>query len=102
MWRKSIWGFLGSSEIRESAANAGNMGSIPDPGRSHMPWSNQACVPQLLSLCSRAQEPQLLSPPAATSEACTPYSPGTAALEALPLTRRGKSLTATKTQHSQK
>ena len=21
-------------------ANAGEMGSIPDPGRSHMPWSN--------------------------------------------------------------
>ena len=40
MWRKNIWGFLGSSEIKESAANAGNMGSIPDPGRSHMPCSN--------------------------------------------------------------
>lgn len=27
---------------------------------SHMPRSSQACVPQLLSLCSRAHEPQLL------------------------------------------
>ena len=29
-------------------ANAGNMGSIPGPGRFHMPWSNQAHVSQLL------------------------------------------------------
>ena len=27
-----------------------------------MPWSNQARAPQLLSLCSRAQEPQLQKP----------------------------------------
>ena len=27
-----------------------------------MPCSNQAQAPQLLSLCSKAQEPQLLSP----------------------------------------
>ena len=37
-------------------------GVIPNPGRSHMPWSNQAHAPQLLSLCSRAQESQLLEP----------------------------------------
>ena len=37
-----------------------------------MPWSKQACVPQLLSQCSRAQEPQLLSPQAATTkETCS-------------------------------
>ena len=35
---------------------------IPDPGRSHMPQSNQAHVPQLLGLCSRAREPRLLRP----------------------------------------
>ena len=38
------------------------MGSIPDPGRSHMPQSSYADVPQLLSLCSGAQEPQPLNP----------------------------------------
>ena len=27
-----------------------------------VPWSNEACVPQLLSLCSGAWKPQLLSP----------------------------------------
>ena len=30
-------------------ANAGNMSLIPGPGRFHMPWSNEAHVPQLLS-----------------------------------------------------
>ena len=29
------------------------MGSIPDPGGSHMPQSDWACAPQLLSFCSR-------------------------------------------------
>ena len=28
-----------------------------DPGRSHTLWSNQASVPQLASLCSRAEDP---------------------------------------------
>ena len=41
-------------------ADEGDMGSIPDAGRSHMPQNSYACVPQLLSLCSRAQEPKLL------------------------------------------
>ena len=36
--------------------NAGDTGSSPDPGRSHMPGSNQARAPRLLSLCSRAWE----------------------------------------------
>ena len=36
--------------------------SSPDPGRSHMPRSNKACAPQLLSPSSRPQEPKLLSP----------------------------------------
>ena len=37
--------------------------------------ANQPHVPQLLGLCSRAQEPQLLSPPAATAEARAPGAP---------------------------
>ena len=43
-------------------ANAGDMGSSPGPGRSHMPRSNWARVPQLLSLRSGARGPQLLGP----------------------------------------
>ena len=38
-------------------ADAGDRGLIPGPGRFHMPQSNQAGVPQLLSPCSRAHEP---------------------------------------------
>ena len=52
--------------------NAGDMGSILDFGRSHMPWSNEARVPQLLSLRSRAWELQLLSPRPETTEARVP------------------------------
>ena len=48
--------------VKNPPANAGDMGSIPGPERSHMPQSNYACVPQLLSLRSRAHEPQLLKP----------------------------------------
>ena len=50
----------------------GDMGSSPGLGRSHMTQSNWAHVPQLLSLRSRAREPQLLSPRATTTEACAP------------------------------
>ena len=52
-------GFPGGAVVKNPPANAGNMGSIPGPGRSHMPRSNEARAPQLLSLCSRASEPQL-------------------------------------------
>ena len=44
--------------LKNLPANAGDTGSIPGVGRSHMPWSNWARVPQLLSLCSGAWEPQ--------------------------------------------
>jgi len=53
-------------------ANAVEMDLIPDLGRSHMLLSNLAHVPQLLSLCSRACEPQLLNPRAAATEAHVP------------------------------
>ena len=54
-------GFPVGSVVKNLPANAGDMGSIPNPGRSHRPWSNGARVPQLLSLCSRARELRLLS-----------------------------------------
>ena len=41
-------------------ANAGDMGSIPGSGSFHMPWSNCACIPQLLGLS------------AGTTKACAP------------------------------
>ena len=62
------------SMVTNLPTNAGDMGSIPGLGRSWMLQSNEACAPQLLNVCSRAQEPQLLSPCAAATEACTPQS----------------------------
>ena len=47
--------------VKNPPANAGDMGLILGPGRSHMPRSNYARAPQLPSLRSRAREPQLLS-----------------------------------------
>ena len=55
--------------VKNPPANAGEMGSIPGQGGSHMPQSNSAHVPQLLSLCARVWEPGLLSLHAATTEA---------------------------------
>ena len=55
--------------VKNLPANAGDTGSTPDLGRSHM--HNKAHVPQLLSLRSRAQEPQVLRHHAAATKACT-------------------------------
>ena len=37
---ESLVGFLGGSVVKNPPANAGDMGSIPGLGRSHMLWSN--------------------------------------------------------------
>ena len=66
--------FPGGAVVKNLPANAGDMDSSPCPGRSHMPRSNQACAPQLLSLHSRGREPQLLSPCATTTEAHVPIA----------------------------
>ena len=65
-------GFPGGSVVKNLPANAGDMGSSPGQGRSHMPRSNKVHIPQLLSLCSRAHKPQLLSLCATTTEARAP------------------------------
>ena len=67
---------------KNPAANAGDTGSIPLPGRFHMLQNNEAHVPQLLSLRSRAQEPQLLSLGTAASEV---RGPGAHASQEKPL-----------------
>ena len=38
----NFWTFLNFwwSVVKNPAANEGDVSSIPDPGRSHMPWSN--------------------------------------------------------------
>ena len=55
-------GFPGGAVVKNPPANAEDTGSSPGPGRSHVLRSNSACAPQLLSLRSRAHEPQLLKP----------------------------------------
>ena len=38
--KKAALGFPGSSVVKNPPANAGDMGLIPGPERTHMPWSN--------------------------------------------------------------
>ena len=54
-------GFPGGAVVENLPANAGDTGSSPGLGRSHMPGSNWAREPQLLSLhiwslCSATRE----------------------------------------------
>ena len=46
----NIQGFPGGAVVENLPANAGDTGSSPGPGRSHMPRSNWAREPHLLSL----------------------------------------------------
>ena len=59
------WQLIG----KECAYQCRDTGSILDPGRSHMLQSYYAHVPQLLRLCIRALEPQLLNSHATAPEA---------------------------------
>ena len=43
--------------VKNPRANAGDMGSIPDPKRSHMPRGNQARTPQVLNLFLESWSP---------------------------------------------
>ena len=81
--------------VENLPANAGDTGSGPGLGRSHMPRSGWACEPQLLSLCvwglcSATREATIVKRPAHRDE------------EWPPLAATGESpRTETKTQHSQ-
>ena len=48
--RSTLTGFPGGAVVRNLPANAGDTGLCTGPGRSHMPRSDQAREPQLLSL----------------------------------------------------
>ena len=61
-------GFPGGAVVESLPANAGDTGSSPGLGRSHMPGSNQAREPQLLSLrvwslCSATREAAMVRGP---------------------------------------
>ena len=56
-----LWGFPGGAVVENLPANSGDTGSSPGLGRSHVPRSNWAREPQLLSLriwslCSATRE----------------------------------------------
>ena len=55
----------GGPTVKNLPANAGDTGSIPGQERSHVLWSNQTRVPQLLSLSAGTRE-------ATAWEACAP------------------------------
>ena len=38
--KQNVRVFLGGAVVKNLPANAGDAGSSPGPGRSHMPWSN--------------------------------------------------------------
>ena len=38
--KKHVRGFPGGAVLKNTPASAGDMGSSPGPGRSHMLWSN--------------------------------------------------------------
>ena len=46
--KQNLWDFPGGTVIKNPPANAGETGSSPGPGGSHMPRSNKAHAPQLL------------------------------------------------------
>ena len=65
---KSPRGFPGGAVVESLPANAGDAGSSPGLGRSHMPPSNSAREPQLLSLrvwslCSATGEAAIVRGP---------------------------------------
>ena len=47
--KSDVGDFPSGTVVKNPPANAGDMGSSPGPGRSHMPRSNQVRAPQLLS-----------------------------------------------------
>ena len=65
---KQDLGFPGGAVVENLPANAGNTGSSPGLGGSHMPWSSWAREPQLLSLrvwslCSATREATIVRGP---------------------------------------
>ena len=77
--QKQSWGFPGGAVVESLPANAGDTGSSPGLGGSHMPRSNWAREPQLLilrvwSLCSATREAAMVRGPRTTMKS-GPLSP---------------------------
>ena len=83
--QRSFSGFPGGAVVENLPANAGDAGSSPGLGRSHVPRSNWAREPQLLSL-------RVWSLCSATREAVTVRGPRTAMKSGPRLPRLEKAL----------
>ena len=83
--KRSDKGFPGGAVVENLPANAGDTGSSPGLGRSHMPRNNYAREPQLLSL-------RVWSLCSATREAATVRGPRTVMKSGPHLTRLEKAL----------
>ena len=96
MLRIRSGGFPGGLVVKNLPANAGDTGSIPGLGRSHMPWSSKAHVPHLLKLTH-------VKPVSSTREAVAMRSPHATTREKPPLatTRESPHITM-KTHHRQR
>ena len=82
--------------VENAPANSGDTGSSPDLGRAHMPRSNWAREPLLLSLrvwslCSATREAAIVRGPSHRDEEWPPLA-----------ATGGSPCTETKIQHSQK
>ena len=88
-------GFPGGAVVENLPANAGDTGSSPGLGGSHMPRSDWAREPQLLSL-------RVWSLCSTTREAAIVRGPRTVMKWPLLTATRESPCTETKTQHSQK
>ena len=69
--KETLRGFPGGAVVENPPANAGDTGSSPGLGRSHMPRRNWAREPQLLSLsvwslCSATREAAIVRGPRTT------------------------------------
>ena len=78
--QKSFQGFPGGAVVESLPDNAGDTGSSPGLGRSHMPRSNWAREPQLLSLriwslCSATREAAIVRGPRTAMSKSGPRSP---------------------------
>ena len=98
--------FQGGPVVGNPPVKAGDMGSSPALGRTHMPQSTEAHAPQLLSLCSKAHVPRLLKPAHPELELCNKSShcnekPARRSEEQHLLTATEKSLCGKETQCSQ-
>ena len=77
--KKKMKGFPGGAVVENLPASAGDPGSSPGLGGSHMPWSDWAREPQLLSLrvwslCSAMGEATMVRGPR-TAIKSGPHSP---------------------------